>query len=253
MNLARVLLYYITDRQSCPVPLEARVREAFDAGVDMVQLREKDLEARDLCNLASSLAAPPRRGKLLINARADVAFAAGADGVHIPSSGPAPRVVRSICERSLSIGVSCHSPDEVARAEQEGADFVVFGPVFDTPSKRRYRPPKASNGLPRFAVGLGYLSSHWAASHSPMQGNVSSKARLDSPPSPSFSARDHWRRWWPNCAPWMPCDDAPAPDLGCATERVYSQQAAKPSEASLTPRCKRCPVKTRPARAQACR
>ncbi|MEZ5396596.1 MAG: thiamine phosphate synthase [Bryobacterales bacterium] len=148
MNLARVLLYYITDRQSCPVPLEARVREAFDAGVDMVQLREKDLEARDLCNLASSLAAPPRRGKLLINARADVAFAAGADGVHIPSSGPAPRVVRSICERSLSIGVSCHSPDQVARAEQEGADFVVFGPVFDTPSKRRYGPPQ---GLERLA------------------------------------------------------------------------------------------------------
>ncbi|MCB1018648.1 MAG: thiamine phosphate synthase [Acidobacteria bacterium] len=143
-----MLLYYITDRQSCPSPLEARVRDAFEAGVDMVQLREKDLEARALCTVATALTAQPRQGKLLINARLDVALASGADGVHLPSSGPAPSRIRSASERSLLVGVSCHAPDEVARAEQEGADFAVFGPVFDTPSKRRYGPPQ---GLERLA------------------------------------------------------------------------------------------------------
>ena len=141
-----MLLYYITDRRTCPGPLERGVQEALRAGIDMVQIREKDLEARELLALARA-SSSPGPGKLLINSRADVALAAGAGGVHLPSSGPAPSLVRSIVPPGFLIGVSCHSGDEVRAAEQEGADFVVFGPVFDTPSKRAYGPPQGLEKL----------------------------------------------------------------------------------------------------------
>jgi thiamine-phosphate pyrophosphorylase len=143
-----MLLYYISDRKSCAGPLEARIAAAFQAGVDMVQIREKDLEARDLLALAQAAGRGRGAGKLLVNGRADVALAGGADGVHLPSGAPAPRLFRAIAPAGFSIGVSCHGIGEVIGAEQGGADFVVFGPVFDTPSKRGYGPPQ---GLARLA------------------------------------------------------------------------------------------------------
>ena len=135
-----MLLYYVTDRRSCPSPVDIRIREALEAGVEMVQIREKDLEARELFELVRA-AAVPRRGKLLVNSRADVALAAGADGVHLPSGAPAASRLRSFTPPGFVIGRSCHSVGEVCAAEQGGADFAVFGPVFDTPSKRPFGPP----------------------------------------------------------------------------------------------------------------
>jgi thiamine-phosphate pyrophosphorylase len=141
-----MLLYYITDRTTWRGDIAQRVRQALEAGVDMAQIREKDLEARELYDLARAARAPGR-GKLLVNSRVDVALSAGADGVHLPSSAPAPQDFRAIAPPGFTFGASCHSVDEVRAAEQEGADFAVFGPVFETPSKRAYGPPLGLEGL----------------------------------------------------------------------------------------------------------
>jgi thiamine-phosphate pyrophosphorylase len=85
--------------------------------------------------------------KLLINDRADIAAGAGADGVHLATSSLPCEVVRRAFGEQLLIGVSSHSLEEVSRARRNGADFVVFGPVFDTTSKREYGPPVGIENL----------------------------------------------------------------------------------------------------------
>jgi len=161
-------LYYITERFAFPGDEPSRRRrllekiaEAARAGVDYIQLREKDLTTRDLESLAreavcliSRLRTENRelRTALLINSRSDVALAVNADGVHLRGDDIWPQEVRqvwensSLCSRGRParassrhaplIGVSCHSPSEVARATANGATFAVFAPVFekkDTP------------------------------------------------------------------------------------------------------------------------
>lgn len=137
-------LYFITDRKlGGGRSLEAIVGAAVAAGVDLVQLREKDLSGRTLFDLAGRMAAicHAAGARLLINDRLDVALAAGADGVHLPADGLPAAAVRARIGDRLLIGVSTHSAAEAARAERDGADFVVLGPVFPTASKRRYGPP----------------------------------------------------------------------------------------------------------------
>lgn len=141
-----MLLYAISDRKSCRGDVSDRIEEAIRAGVDMVQVREKDLEARDLLDLTRRVVRAGA-GKVLVNGRVDVALAAGAQGVHLPSSAPAPRVFRRFAPEGFLLGVSCHSVKEVLRAEEEGADFVVFGPVFESASKPGYGPPCGPAGL----------------------------------------------------------------------------------------------------------
>jgi thiamine-phosphate pyrophosphorylase len=151
------LLYYITDRRAFAVDEPARRRhllqkigEAARAGIDYIQLREKDLATRQLEFLAresvgilNQLRAEKRelRTKLLINSRSDVALAIAADGVHLRSDDMAAEQVREIWSRAAAppnrgsplIGVSCHSIKEIAQAEAQGATFAVFAPVFEKP------------------------------------------------------------------------------------------------------------------------
>ena len=147
---SRPLLYYITDRRGLPgedpLPL---VEQAVAAGVDLIQLRERDLSARELLALTEAAQGRCRgsRTLLLVNDRLDIALAAGADGLHLPSHGlPVAEVRRRFPD--LLLGASCHNLEELRRAEEGGADFAVFGPVFETPSKRVYGPPV---GLERLA------------------------------------------------------------------------------------------------------
>lgn len=149
-----MLLYYITDRRQFPgSPAEqrrallAKIAEAARAGVDYIQLREKDLPVRELESLTREAIAAARPAtddrrpttRLLVNSRADVALACGADGVHLPAGDLAASEVRALAATRNSqvttlnflIGVSCHSATDVAAADAHGADFAVFGPVFE--------------------------------------------------------------------------------------------------------------------------
>lgn len=162
-----MILCYITDRSQFPGSEAARrkqllkkIAEAARAGVDYIQLREKDLSTRDLERLAreaieillttrpSPLATrllatrpSPLATRLLINSRTDVALASGAAGVHLRSDDLSPREIRAVWAtaarnqkrgtRNPIVGVSCHTVAEVVRAASAGADFAVFGPVFE--------------------------------------------------------------------------------------------------------------------------
>lgn len=137
--------YYITDRKPLGGldPLLKAIAGAIEQGVDRIQIREKDLPGRDLLELARRAVAlaTSTDTQILINERADIAMAAGAHGVHLPSHSLPPRSLRNIAPPGFVIGVSCHSIEDVIQAEGEGADFVVFGPVFTTASKRVYGDP----------------------------------------------------------------------------------------------------------------
>lgn len=116
------------------------IRAAVAAQVDLIQIREKNLNASVLYELAARAADLTRKNStsLLINDRSDLAAAAGADGVHLTTSSLPPDVVRRTFGERFLIGASTHSAEEAISARRDGADFVVFGPVFETASKREY-------------------------------------------------------------------------------------------------------------------
>jgi thiamine-phosphate pyrophosphorylase len=159
------VVHLITDRRLAP-DLVARAEVALASappGRIAIHLREKDLGGRDQLALARGLAAVCRaRGqRLLVNDRLDVALAAGADGVHLPSRGVPAADARRLLGPAALVGVSCHSAEEVARARDGGASYATFGPIYDTPSKRPFGAPlgpgalaeAARLGLPIVALG----------------------------------------------------------------------------------------------------
>lgn len=146
--------YYITDRQPLGgvEPLLDNIARQFADGITMVQLREKDLSVREQLSLAQRVRAlpNPHGTKILINDRLDVALAAGLDGVHLRGDAPAPSALRAGLPAGFLVGVSCHSLEDVRRAES--ADFVVLGPVFESFSKPGYGPTIGLEGLRQASV-----------------------------------------------------------------------------------------------------
>ncbi len=121
-----------------------QIAEAVTAGLDLIQIREKRLTGRVLCALVSEGARLTRDNhtKLLVNDRADIALGAGADGVHLTAQSLDATTIRRTFGAEFLIGASTHSLDEARAARDQGADFVVFGPVFETESKRGFGPAK---------------------------------------------------------------------------------------------------------------
>ena len=157
-------LYLITDRTIATKPLPEAVRLALEGGVRAVQLREKDLPIRELLSLAQELRSITREygAKLFINDRVDVAVSVDADGVHLGHQSIPVDAARKIVGTSMLIGVSTHSLDEAKAAEAGGADFITFGPIYETPSKVKYHAPvgidaiielKNEVDMPIFALG----------------------------------------------------------------------------------------------------
>ena len=130
---------YITDRRSL-LPGVSILDVIARTKPDWVQIREKDLPARDLFHLVR--AAVETGTKIIVNTRMDVALAAGAAGVHLPAGSPTPDRWRKIAPPDFLIGVSCHSIDEVRSATNHGADYVVFGPIFAPRSKPTTLDPR---------------------------------------------------------------------------------------------------------------
>ncbi len=130
-----IRLYLITPPSGDPAPAVAAALAVLPRACAGVQLRQPDLGARELLDRARALRAICTRfeAPLLVNDRADVALAAGADGVHLPARGLSPSDARSLGLKL--VGVSAHSPEDVARAARESADFAVFAPVYETPGK----------------------------------------------------------------------------------------------------------------------
>jgi len=150
--------YLITDRKATfeGRPLEEVLPRALEAGVGGLLLREKDLPDRELYELASRMRELTLRYRvrLLISSRVDVALAVGADGVHLTGTSLPTDVARRLMGDEKYIAVSTHSMEEAVKAEEQGADFITFGPVYRTPSKMRYGEPVGLDALREVAEKL---------------------------------------------------------------------------------------------------
>lgn len=143
-------LYLIADRATCaPRNLEDVLAEALDAGIRLIQLREKHLETRELRHLAARLQtrASDYKARLLVNTHAGLAQDVGAAGVHLPTSGPDVCSIRRQYGNQILIGRSAHNSRECGEAA--GADFVTFSPVYSPGSKPGYRPGVGPQALRR--------------------------------------------------------------------------------------------------------
>ena len=166
------LLCYVTDRHSLPVAnsansieaLTQKIAEVAAAGIDWVQIREKDLPARELASLTRQALAIGKKTsakrssstRVLVNDRLDVALAERAHGVHLGESSLlvaeakrliVPTVHKQAVDETLLVGVSTHSIEAAQAAEQDGADYLFFGPIFPTPSKQQFGPPQGTRSL----------------------------------------------------------------------------------------------------------
>jgi len=132
------------------------LQQALDGGVKGIQLREKDLVGRELFFLAEAARKLTQRyhALLLINDRIDIALAVDADGVHLSTASIPIESARALLGRQQLLGASTHSLEEAQEAERSGADFVVFGPVYFTPSKASYGSPQGLAALKKVVEKL---------------------------------------------------------------------------------------------------
>lgn len=150
-------LYAITDRLQCaPTPLVDVVSELLDAGVNAIQLREKDLSDTALIQLAQPIAAlcHDHEAKLFINTNTRVARDVGAAGVHLPANAESVDFVKARAEDNFYIGCSVHSLDAAKKREAEGADFVTYSPIYPTVSKPGYGPAVGTTSLAEVVEGV---------------------------------------------------------------------------------------------------
>ncbi|MEQ1793678.1 MAG: thiamine phosphate synthase [Nitrospira sp.] len=158
-------LLLVTDRslvRGCSLP--SALQESVGAGVPAIQLRERDLPTRELFSLAQQIHAMTRDRAvpLIINDRVDLAVALNLDGVHLRATSLSVPVVRRVVGDHRFVGISAHAVEEVQRAGDEGADYVILGPIFETPSKREFGAPLGltvladacrHSSVPVFAIG----------------------------------------------------------------------------------------------------
>ncbi|MBI5375808.1 MAG: thiamine phosphate synthase [Candidatus Schekmanbacteria bacterium] len=142
-------LCLVTDRALAKGNLCGIARDAVRGGVDSIQVREKDLNARELYKLVQEIKiASGKSAKIIINDRVDVAIAAGVDGIHLGwKSLPLYEVKKLLKPYSMIVGVSCHGVEDAVTAEKEGADYITYGPVFKTPSKEGLIEPRGIEGI----------------------------------------------------------------------------------------------------------
>ncbi len=163
LNTQRPIIYLITSGHTTQETIPdsgdfsqilTTVAAAVAAQVDIIQIREKRLNARVLYELALKAAALVKgsQTRLLVNDRADIASAAQADGVHLTTRSIQTSVIRKTFREEFLIGVSTHNLTEVCNAQSEGADFVVFGPVFHTASKELFGEPVGLESLQQVAA-----------------------------------------------------------------------------------------------------
>jgi thiamine-phosphate pyrophosphorylase len=162
-DLSSARLYLVARAEVGERMLSDLVPELADAGVDMIQLREKEMEAGDVMRAAEPIATACREARVpfIVNDRPDVAHALGADGVHVGQNDLPVGVARSIVGRDAIVGLSTHRREEVDSAAATEADYIAVGPVFETPTKPgrpaagieliRYAAPRVER--PWFAIG----------------------------------------------------------------------------------------------------
>jgi len=187
-------------------PLLSVALSAAEGGVDALQLREKDLPGRELLELGLKLHKElGSAAALLINERVDVARAIPGAGAHLPGSGPRIAESRETLGPERLLGKSAHRLEEALSAEREGADYVIFGPVYDTESKRPYGPPPgiallketaSAAGIPVYAIG-GINPDRAAEVRDAGAAGMAVMSFILDHPDPAEAARllkDGWRR-----------------------------------------------------------
>jgi len=145
-------LFLVTDRhQTKGRPLVPLLQRVLTAAAPAIQLRERDLSARELVTLALELQAvtASRRSQLLINDRIDVALALEGVGVHLRSNSLPVSIARQVLGTQRLLGISVHAVEEAVQVESQGADYIVLGPIYETPSKQMFGPPLGIHTLER--------------------------------------------------------------------------------------------------------
>jgi len=155
----RTGICFITDRHATGGrPLLDVVRAAVAGGVDVVQIRERDLDGRALLDLVKAALDIAKsaggRCRIVVNNRLDVALAAKAAGVHLPAEGLPVGAVKGLVPKRFMIGRSIHSLAEAREAEKAGVGYLIFGPVFETPSKAEFGPPHGPQVLRKVAESV---------------------------------------------------------------------------------------------------